>query len=173
MSEGISAINAVAANSLYVSTSTNILSALTDITCRRLEEYNINVEDVSSEEEARAIIEQKEAEKVKKNESAKNAETYFDKQIIADAINLSEDLGLFVSSDTDIRTLMENIKDRLNHLSNIVGDNKNMKKVVDEYSNRYDYIYAQYMNKKDFLSNQIITSLDAMSVNGVTIGTNL
>ena len=159
------------ASSAYTEMTAQHMAALSDVTRRQLEEYDISVRDVSSEEEAQKLIdEKKQTEKVK---TQQNAETYYDKQIISDAINLAEDIGLSVMYGTNILILMDNIKSRLTELKDTVGDNKNLSKVVDEYSNRYDYIYAQYMNKKDFLNNQIITSLDAMSVSSVSVGTSL
>ncbi|MBQ2644837.1 hypothetical protein IJG14_04605 [bacterium] len=171
MSMSINETNsAEVAASLYIATSTKIMTNLTEATKSKLVQYNIDVEKVNSEEEAQALINEKETEKIEKNNSSKNAETYYDKQIISDAINLAEDLGLYVDTSTDIETLMYNIQSRLTQLQNTLGDSENMKKIVDEYSNRYDYIYAQYMNKKEFLSTQIITSLDAMSIGSVSIG---
>ena len=62
MSEGIKAISALtsAQSSYYLATVSNVLSSITEVTKRRLEEYNIEVEEVTSEEEAVAIIEEKE-----------------------------------------------------------------------------------------------------------------
>lgn len=174
MADGISAINLItASNAYYTATSINLQNNLSSITLRRLQEYGINVEEVKSEEEAQTIIEEKEAEKTQKIQTQQNSESYYDKQIMSDVINLAEDLGIYVGSDTDVETIMDNIQSRLTHLQNIVGDNKNLKSVVEEYSNRYDYIYAQYMNKKATLENQIITSLDAMSISFVSINTSV
>ena len=159
------------ASSLYAESTAMHLTAITEATRRQLDKYDINVRDVSSEEEAQRLIEEKkQTEQVK---AQQNGETYYDKQIISDAINLAEDLGLSVMMGTDILVLMDNIQARLTQLQNSVGNNDNLKKVVDEYSNRYDYIYAQYMNKKDFLESQIITTLDAMSLTGVSVSTGL
>lgn len=169
--EPINAIDAANASALYVNTTTQIYTTLNEITQRRLEEYGIDVSTVKSEKDAEKILQEKETEKTEKTNSQKNAETYYDKQVISDAINLAEDIGIYVGFDTDVRTIMENIKYRLTMLNNTVGDNKHLKEVIDEYSNRYDYIYAQYMNKKDFLENQIVTSLDAMSVSSATLST--
>ena len=164
MSEGIKAISALtsAQSSYYLATVSNVLSSITEVTKRRLEEYNIEVEEVTAEEEAVAIIEEKEAEKTQQTQTVQNSETYYDKQILADAINLASDLGIYVGSNTDVITLMDNIQNRLAEIESAVGDNENMSKIVEEYTNRYDYIYAQYMNKKDTLSDQIIKSLDIM-----------
>ena len=75
-------------------------------------------------------------------------------------------MGLSVSQDDELTVVMDNIKDRLDELQAQLGGNENTKSVVDEYSNRYDYIYAQYMNKGSTLKNQIITSLDVMGTSG-------
>lgn len=155
------------AASLYVSTSTNLMYTLTDVTIRRLQELNINVDEVSSEDEAQAIIAEEEAKQTEQTQSAQNAETYYDKQIINDAVQLAEDLGLYVSTDVDILTLMENIQNYLASLEAAVSGNENLEKVVEEYSNRYDYIYSQYMDKKSTLSSQVLGSLDVMGSNNI------
>ena len=155
------------AASLYVSTSTNLMYTLTDVTIRRLQELNIDVDEVSSEAEAQEIIAEEEAKQTEQTQSAQNAETYYDKQIINDAVQLAEDLGLYVSTDVDILTLMENIQNYLASLEAAVSGNENLEKVVDEYSNRYDYIYSQYMDKKATLSSQVLGSLDVMGSNNI------
>lgn len=166
MVDKISEINSIAANQLAISTTTNILNSLSAMTLRRLDELDINTEGIDSEEEALAAIDAKEAEKTQKTESEQNAQTYYDKQIIADAIQLAQDLGLYVSQDDELTVVMDNIKDRLDELQAQLGGNDNTKSVVDEYSSRYDYIYAQYMNKATTLKSQIITSLDVMGTSG-------
>lgn len=166
MVDKISEINSIAANQLAISTTTNILNSLSAMTLRRLDELDINTEGIDSEEEALAAIDAKEAEKTQKTESEQNAQTYYDKQIIADAIQLAQDLGLYVSQDDELTVVMDNIKDRLDELQAQLGGNENTKSVVDEYSSRYDYIYAQYMNKATTLKSQIITSLDVMGTSG-------
>ncbi len=168
MVDKISEINSVAANQFAVAVSSNILATLSSMTLRRLNELDINTENITSEEDALATIEAKEAEQAKaeKTESEQNAQTYYDKQIISDAIQLAQDLGLYVSQDDELSVVMDNIKDRLEELQAELGGNENTKNVVDEYSNRYDYIYAQYMNKGSTLKSQIITSLDVMGVSG-------
>lgn len=168
MVDKISEINSVAANQLAISTTTSIMNSLSAMTWRRLNELDINTEEITSEEDALAAIEAKEAEETKagKTDSEQNAQTYYDKQIIADAIQLAQDLGLSVSQDDELTVVMDNIKDRLDELQAQLGGNENTKSVVDEYSNRYDYIYAQYMNKGSTLKNQIITSLDVMGTSG-------
>ena len=159
------------ASSTYVEMTAQHMAAISDVTRRQLEEYDISVRDVSSEEDAqKKIDEKKQTDKVK---AQQNAETYYDKQIVSDALHLAEDIGLSVMYGTDILILMDNIKSRLTELKNTVGDNKNLNKVVEEYSNRYDYIYAQYMNKKDYLNNQVIMSLDAMSVSSLATKTSV
>lgn len=155
------------AASLYVSTSTNLMYTLTDVTIRRLQELNIDVDEVSSEDEAQEIIAKEEAKQTEQTQSAQNAETYYDKQIINDAVQLAEDLGLYVSTDVDILTLMENIQNYLASLEAAVSGNENLEKVVEEYSNRYDYIYSQYMDKKSTLSSQVLGSLDVMGSNNI------
>ncbi len=155
------------AASLYVSTSTNLMYTLTDVTIRRLQELNIDVDEVSSEDEAQEIIAEEEAKQTEQTQSAQNAETYYDKQIINDAVQLAEDLGLYVSTDVDILTLMENIQNYLASLEAAVSGNENLEKVVEEYSNRYDYIYSQYMDKKSTLSSQVLGSLDVMGSNNI------
>ena len=156
------------AASLYVSTSTNLMYTLTDVTIRRLQELNIDVDEVSSEAEAQEIIAEEEAKQTEQTQSAQNAETYYDKQIINDAVQLAEDLGLYVSTDVDILTLMENIQNYLASLEAAVSGNENLEKVVEEYSNRYDYIYSQYMDKKSTLSSQVLGSLDVMGSNNIS-----
>ena len=155
------------AASLYVSTSTNLMYTLTDVTIRRLQELNIDVDEVSSEDEAQEIIAEEEAKQTEQTQSVQNAETYYDKQIINDAVQLAEDLGLYVSTDVDILTLMENIQNYLASLEAAVSGNENLEKVVEEYSNRYDYIYSQYMDKKSTLSSQVLGSLDVMGSNNI------
>jgi len=173
--DGISAVNLIdvqAQNAYYVATTTQVYNSLSEITLRHLQEYGINIEEVKSEEEAQSLIDKKEAEKTEKV-SQQNAESYYDKQIMSDLVNLAEDLGVYVGSGTDIFTLIDNVQARLTHLENTVGDNKNLKSIVDEYSNRYDYIYAQYMNRKSTLEYQIISSLDAMSISNVSLSTSV
>ena len=136
------------AASLYVSTSTNLMNALTDVTRRRLQELNIDVDEVSSEDEAQEIIAEEEAKQTEQTQSA-------------------QDLGLYVSTDVDILTLMENIQNYLASLEAAVSGNENLEKVVEEYSNRYDYIYSQYMDKKSTLSSQVLGSLDVMGSNNI------
>ena len=155
------------AASLYVSTSTNLMYTLTDVTIRRLQELNIDVDEVSSEDEAQEIIAEEEAKQTEQTQSAQNAETYYDKQIINEEVQLAEDLGLYVSTDVDILTLMENIQNYLASLEAAVSGNENLEKVVEEYSNRYDYIYSQYMDKKSTLSSQVLGSLDVMGSNNI------
>lgn len=166
MVDKISEINSIAANQLAISTTTSIMNSLSAMTWQRLNELGINTEEINSEEDALDAIEAKEAEQAQKTESEQNAQTYYDKQIIADAIQLAQDLGLYVTQDDELTVVMDNIKDRLEELQAQLGGNENTKSVVDEYSNRYDYIYAQYMNKATTLKTQIITSLDVMGTSG-------
>lgn len=168
MVDKISEINSVAMNQLYVATTTSILNSLSSMTLRRLNDLDISTEGITSEEEALAAIEEKEAEETKaaQTESAQNAQTYYDKQIISDAIQLAQDLGLTVSQNDELSVVMDNIKYRLSELQEQLSGNQNTKDVVDEYTNRYDYIYSQYMNKGSTLKSQIITSLDVMGMNG-------
>lgn len=168
MVDKISEINSIAMNQLYISTTTSILNSLSAMTLRRLKELDIDTANIVSEEEALAAIEEKETEEAQsvQTESAQNAQTYYDKQIIADAIQLAQDLGLTVSQNDELSVVMDNIKNRLDELQAQLGGNQNTKDVVDEYTNRYDYIYSQYMNKGSTLKSQIITSLDVMGTNG-------
>ncbi len=168
MVDKISEINSVAANQLYIATTTSILNSLSSMTLRRLKELDINTEKINSEEEALAAIEEKENEKTQTENTIaeQNAQTYYDKQIIADAIQLAQDLGLSVMQNDELSVVMDNIKNRLDELQAQLSGNENTKDVVDEYTNRYDYIYAQYMNKGSTLKSQIITSLDVMGMNG-------
>lgn len=169
MTSGISEINSqtAIASALYLSTTANVMTALKESTIKKLKIYDIEITQTMTEDEAQKIINDKEAEKTQQTQSSQNAETYYDKQILADAIQLAGDLGLYIGSDTNVETIMDNIQNRLAELSSAVGDNDNMSKIVEEYTNRYDYIYAQYMNKKDTLSNQIISSLDIMGTTSV------
>lgn len=172
MTSPISAIeNFNVAASYMVATSAKLLNALTSTTRKKLEELGLNTEEIKTEDEALAAIEEK--EKTDKTASVQNSETYYDKQIIADLIDLAEDLGLYVGQGTDIETLMDNIKNRLEEIKAAVEGNENLQSIADEYSNRYDYLYAQYMNKKSTLSNQILTSLDAMSINSIALSTSM
>jgi DNA polymerase II small subunit/DNA polymerase delta subunit B len=174
MTDGITSITA-ALNANYIATSTNLASKLSSLTLRRLKEYDIDVNEVTSEAEATALIKEKEAEKAQQaaqTESSQNGQTYYDKQIISDAIQLASDLGLSVSQDTEVDVIMTNINDRLTQLSGQLGNNENMKKVVDEYTNRFDYIYAQYMNKGSTLKSEVVSTLDVMGMNGA-VSTNL
>lgn len=170
MTLGISEINSqtAIASAQYISTSFNVMTALKESTITKLKSYNIEVTEKMTEEEAQKIIDEKEAEKAQQTQATQNSETYYDKQIITDAKSLAEDIGVFTGEDTDVLTLMENIATRLKELESTVGDNKNLKSIVDEYSNRYDYIYAQYMNKKSTLSSQIVSSMDIMGLNGIS-----
>lgn len=170
MTSGISEINSQAAiaSAQYVTTSLNVMTSLKESTIAKLKSYNVEATENMTEEEAQKIIDEKEAEKAQQTQATQNSETYYDKQIITDAKSLAEDIGVFTGEDTDVLTLMENIAARLQQLESTVGDNKNLKSIVDEYSNRYDYIYAQYMNKKSTLSSQIVSSMDIMGLNGIS-----
>ena len=65
MVDKISEINSVAANQLAISTTTSIMNSLSAMTWRRLNELDINTEEITSEEDALAAIEAKEAEETK------------------------------------------------------------------------------------------------------------
>ncbi len=163
MTAGISAIESYSiAASYFISTSTNLLKTVTDLTRRKLETHGITVSETTTEQEAQAVLEEKEAEKTQKTQSVQNSETYYDKQIMADALSLAQDLGIYVGGNIDIYTLMENIKDQLTMLEGVIGDNKNMKAILDEYQSRYAYVYSQYMDKKGTLANQMVSTLDIM-----------
>lgn len=170
MTSPISATNINIVSSYIVATQAKVLNAVTNLTKRRLEEYDVDVDKIQTEDEALAILKQKELEESEKTEqiqSSQNGETYYDKQIMSDALDLASDLGLYFDADIDLETLMENIQNRLAELKSVVGDNENLNEVVDEYSNRYDYIYSQYMDKKSVLSAQLTGSLDISSLNNI------
>lgn len=168
MTSPINSITSINIVSSYIAAeNAKMLSAVTNLTKKRLEEYGVDVEKIQTEDEALAILEEKELEETEQLQSSQNGETYYDKQIISDALDLASDLGLYFDTGIDLETLMENIQNRLAELKSAVGDNENLNEVVDEYSNRYDYIYSQYMNKKSVLSSQLTASLDISGLNNI------
>lgn len=171
MTSPISSITNLNIVSSYIAAeNAKMLSAVTNLTKKRLEEYGVDVDKIQTEDEALAILEEKELEEAKQTEqlqSSQNSETYYDKQIMSDALDLASDLGLYFDTSIDLETLMENIQNRLTELKSAVGDNENLNKVVDEYSNRYDYIYSQYMDKKSVLSAQLIASVEISGLNNI------
>lgn len=171
MTSPISSITNLNIVSSYIAAeNAKMLSAVTNLTKKRLEEYGVDVDKIQTEDEALAILEEKELEETEQTEqlqSSQNSETYYDKQIMSDALDLASDLGLYFDTSIDLETLMENIQNRLAELKSAVGDNENLNKVVDEYSNRYDYIYSQYMDKKSVLSAQLIASVEISGLNNI------
>ncbi|MGN0014908.1 MAG: hypothetical protein ACI37T_05765 [Candidatus Gastranaerophilaceae bacterium] len=171
MTSPISSITNLNIVSSYIAAeNAKMLSAVTNLTKKRLEEYGVDVDKIQTEDEALAILEEKELEEAKQTEqlqSSQNSETYYDKQIMSDALDLASDLGLYFDTSIDLETLMENIQNRLAELKSAVSDNENLNKVVDEYSNRYDYIYSQYMDKKSVLSAQLIASVEISGLNNI------
>ncbi len=167
MSSGINPIDLNLASNYIVLTNLNILNYMTEINGTKLEQYNSDVNKVESDEDTQAVSEKEDVDNTQKIQSEQNAQTYYDKQIIEDALNLAADLGIYVSAGSDIQTLMDNIKSRLDDLKSAFNGNENLNGVVEEYSNRYDYIFAQYMDKKAVLQNQVLTTLDVMSLNNI------
>lgn len=170
MTSPISATDINIVSSYIAATNAKMLIAVTNLTRKRLEEYGVDVDEIQSEDEALAILQQKELEESEKTGQLKisqNGETYYDKQIMSDALDLASDLGLYFDTGIDLDTLMENIQNRLTELRSAVGDNENLNEVVDEYSNRYDYIYSQYMDKKSVLSSQLTASIEISGLNNI------
>lgn len=156
--------------SYIVATKAKVLNSVTNLTRRRLEEYGVDADEFQTEDDALLVLKQKEleeSEKTKQIKTSQNGETYYDKQIMSDALALASDLGLYFDTDIDFETLMANIQNRLAELKSAVGDNENLNEIVDEYSNRYDYIYSQYMDKKSVLSTQLTASLEVSGLNNI------
>lgn len=124
---------------------------------RRLVELGINAEEVKSDEEAQALISEKEeTKKVEKTETATDSINFYDKELIFDIKRLASDLGMYVPEDIDIKEMLYNISMKITHLSALFANNKNLKKVAEEFEDRYQDIYTRYMSKKNFLSTQVV-----------------
>jgi len=129
---------------------------------RRLVEAGVNAEDVKNDEEAQAILAQKEEtekiSKVKKEEET-NGVSYYDKQLMNEARLLALDLGLYVSEDTDMETLLYNISVQISLLKDLFENNDNLKEVAKQFDDRYQNIYSTYMSNRDALKTRTMVSL--------------
>lgn len=124
---------------------------------RRLIELGINAEKVSGDEEAKALIAKKEeTQKVGKAQNQTSQINFYDKELIFDIKRLASDLGMYVPEDIDIKEMLYNISMKITHLSALFANNKNLKKVAEQFEDRYQNIYARYMTKKSSLSSQTV-----------------
>ena len=136
------------------------LSTLSISLKRRLINAGVNAEEVKSDEEAEAILAQKEeTAKVKETENETQGVSYYDKQFMNDVRLLAQDLGLYVSEDTDMETLLYNISVQIALLKDLFANNDNLKEVAQQFDDRYQNLYANYMSKRNTLQNQTLISL--------------
>lgn len=140
--------------------STLSLSTLSANLRRRLINAGVDAEEVKSNEEAEAILAQKEeTAKVSETEDKTNGVSYYDKELLNDIRLLALDLGLYVSEDTDMETLLYNISVQIALLKDLFANNDNLKEVAQQFDDRYQNIYANYMSKRNTLQNQTLVSL--------------
>ena len=130
---------------------------------RKLAKLGINAEEVKSDEEAQAIIAEKEqtkkADEVNEAQSVQNVSEeldYYDKELMSEIKLLASDLGMYVSEDIDMEDLLYNISVKISMIQSLFENNDNLKKVADQFNDRYQDLYARYMSKKNFLSTQIV-----------------
>jgi len=136
------------------------LSTLSISLKRRLINAGVNAEEVKSDEEAEAILAQKEeTAKVKETENETQGVSYYDKQFMNDVRLLAQDLGLYVSEDTDMETLLYNISVQIALLKDLFANNDNLKEVAQQFDDRYQNLYANYMSERNTLQNQTLVSL--------------
>lgn len=136
------------------------LSTLSISLKRRLINAGVNAEEVKSDEEAEAILAQKEeTAKVKETENETQGVSYYDKQFMNDVRLLAQDLGLYVSEDTDMETLLYNISVQIALLKDLFANNDNLKEVAQQFDDRYQNLYANYMSERNTLQNQTLISL--------------
>ena len=136
------------------------LSTLSISLKRRLINAGVNAEEVKSDEEAEAILAQKEeTAKVKETENETQGVSYYDKQFMNDVRLLAQALGLYVSEDTDMETLLYNISVQIALLKDLFANNDNLKEVAQQFDDRYQNLYANYMSKRNTLQNQTLISL--------------
>lgn len=138
-----------------------MLSTLSDPLKRRLVQLGVNTEEVKNDEEAEAIIAQKEEEPKKVEETGNETKgvSYYDKQLMSDIRLLAQDLGLYISEDIDMEDLMYNISVQIAMLKSLFENNDNLKEVAKQFEDRYQNIYATYMSNRNTLETQTLVNL--------------
>jgi len=148
-----------AISSISISNTALTLYKLSDSYRRRLLELGVDVENVKTDEEAEAILAQQDkTQKVKETEE-KGEVSYYDKQLMNEARLLALDLGLYVSEDTDMETLLYNISIAVSQLMSLFADNDNLKEVAQQFNDRYQNVYATYMSKRNTLEFKTFVNL--------------
>ena len=130
---------------------------------RRLAKFGINAEEVKNDEEAKAILAEKEqtnaAEDVSETDKIQNSAqelNFYDRELMNDIKLLASDLGMYVSEDIDMEDLLYNISVKISQIQALFEGNDNLKKVAEQFDDRYQNIYARYLSKKNSLSTQIV-----------------
>ena len=130
---------------------------------RKLAKLGINAEEVKSDEEAQAVIAEKEQTKgteevseVDKTQNASEELDFYDKELMSDIKLLASDLGMYVSEDIDMEDLLYNISVKISQVQSLFENNDNLKKVAEQFDDRYQNLYSRYMSKKSSLSTQIV-----------------
>ena len=130
---------------------------------RRLAKFGINAEEVKNDEEAKAILAEKEqtnaAEDVSETDKIQNSAqelNFYDRELMNDIKLLASDLGMYVSEDINMEDLLYNISVKISQIQALFEGNDNLKKVAEQFDDRYQNIYARYLSKKNSLSTQIV-----------------
>lgn len=130
---------------------------------RKLAKLGINAEEVKNDEEAQAVIAEKEQTKgteevseVDKTQNASEELDFYDKELMSDIKLLASDLGMYVSEDIDMEDLLYNISVKISQVQSLFENNDNLKKVAEQFDDRYQNLYSRYMSKKSSLSTQIV-----------------
>ena len=130
---------------------------------RRLAKLGIKAEEVKNDEEAKAILAEKEqtnaAEDVSETDKIQNSAqelNFYDRELMNDIKLLASDLGMYVSEDIDMEDLLYNISVKISQIQALFEGNDNLKKVAEQFDDRYQNIYARYLSKKNSLSTQIV-----------------
>lgn len=130
---------------------------------RRLAKLGIKAEEVKNDEEAKAILAEKEqnkaAEEVSETDKIQNSAqelNFYDRELMNDIKLLASDLGMYVSEDIDMEDLLYNISVKISQIQALFEGNDNLKKVAEQFDDRYQNIYERYLSKKNSLSTQIV-----------------
>lgn len=130
---------------------------------RRLAKLGIKAEEVKNDEEAKAILAEKEqnkaAEEVSETDKIQSSAqelNFYDRELMNDIKLLASDLGMYVSEDIDMEDLLYNISVKISQIQALFENNDNLKKVAEQFDNRYQNIYERYLSKKNSLSTQIV-----------------
>ncbi len=143
-----------AISSISIATSALNAMIISDSLKRRLMSYGVDPSKIANEQEAQAVLAQKETSKTE----GTNAVSYNNKELINETKKLASDLGLYIYDGEDMEYLLRAISVKIEQIKALFDKNENLKKVAEQFDGRYQNIYTEYMSRKEELRTQSVSS---------------